>query len=530
MEHRIILCHLPEFVRWLDDENSDIQDAANEVLSDVDLTRLAGHIADQVARQHRDACALDLAKVSKAFLPLLITLRRLVLDQAVLSEDACSAVWQELGSGTMSAAAASLRRASVQVLGGVMYLEPRELATQVPRLLPWLDDGSSDVRVAATRCFGRLPPEVICKHADIVERQLHDSSGFARLAAIEAIIQLYPADAAVHAMSLIQRLDDEATAVGLAALKALSRLEPSELQKHEAAVSQKLGNGYTLLHLACEHGYVQAVQMLGTRHRRFMLHRATDKQETALHIASRKGYVEICQILVRLGALLQVKNISRQTPIELARSLKKNMVVNFLKAKEKGHAVQGGSGNIFSLAMSDSRPVTGVEWYTRKLGGVIGAMGAIHSFLVVTVGSRDVCEQNFDMYVIEKAAGVQSATHETSTNCQHGVYVFRWSDVVPVVERPPVHALDSSSIVAHEGKEELFLRSLWDIAVKLGPYDVASCNCHHAALAMFNACARDGAKVSSIPNASLSKGARLLRGAGINIGASDSTASLVVAR
>merc|ERR1711957_671028 len=66
------------------------------------------------------------------------------------------------------------------------------------------------------------------------------------------------------------------------------------------------------------------------------------------------------------------------------------------------------------------------------------------------------------------------------------------------------------------------MAQLREIAVELGPYDVATCNCHHCALAVFEAAA-EASSVPRIPNAWLVAGVKILRdSAGFDISASRS--------
>lgn len=103
-----------------------------------------------------------------------------------------------------------------------------------------------------------------------------------------------------------------------------------------------------------------------------------------------------------------------------------------------------------------------------------------------------------------------------------GVYVSHWLEVVGSLEDDPIYKLTSSDIRDDLGFL-LSMRSLYDIAAQLGPYDVALCNCHHAALAMYNACAKEHARVPRMPNHFLTWGAWALRAIGVDIARSDST-------
>ena len=62
------------------------------------------------------------------------------------------------------------------------------------------------------------------------------------------------------------------------------------------------------------------------------------------------------------------------------------------------------------------------------------------------------------------------------------------------------------------------MKSLHQIASeRLGPYNVATANCHHAALAVFNDCVVTAAQVTSLPNSELVAAARFLQIIGIDV-------------
>merc|ERR1712224_825477 len=199
-----------------------------------------------------------------------------------------------------------------------------------------------------------------------------------------------------------------------------------------------------------------------------------------------------CRMLVEAGALTKAKNRQNDTPADVARRNSHAAVVEFLEQRRSTiAAVHGGPGDAVLEALSDRRPVVRVEWYTIPLPGAVGLMGGLHSLLAITVGDD---ASSSHCYVIEKVA--------------EGVIVSHWSDVVPNIENEPVYSLDSSNIAARR----VCMRSLCDVVGKLGAYDVADSNCHHGAIAMYNACAAENAQIHQIPNQVLTLGARLLRG------------------
>merc|ERR1712032_409166 len=70
------------------------------------------------------------------------------------------------------------------------------------------------------------------------------------------------------------------------------------------------------------------------------------------------------------------------------------------------------------------------------------------------------------------------------------------------------------------------MRALRAIAVNLGEYNVATCNCHHAAMAVYNACAQESAKISRMPNQMLTWGAKIMSLLGLDAGDSSESAGL----
>ena len=64
---------------------------------------------------------------------------------------------------------------------------------------------------------------------------------------------------------------------------------------------------------------------------------------------------------------------------------------------------------------------------------------------------------------------------------------------------------------------EFNMQSLRRIAVALGDYDVATCNCHHTALVLYNSCAQARERVSRMPNEFLTCSARLFRLLGMKV-------------
>merc|ERR1712043_55157 len=127
-------------------------------------------------------------------------------------------------------------------------------------------------------------------------------------------------------------------------------------------------------------------------------------------------------------------------------------------------------------------------------------------------------------YVIEKASRARAEVSGDGDQFKNGVHVSHWVDVAPNVEHDALHTLKGSDVMNNTGKP-FCMRTLRELAVDLGEYEVSSCNCHHAAFIVYNACARESARVPRIPNYMLVYGAYLLRCAGLDIANSRSAAS-----
>mmetsp|Transcript_63 Transcript_63/g.172 ORF Transcript_63/g.172 Transcript_63/m.172 type:complete len:665 (-) Transcript_63:50-2044(-) len=276
----------------------------------------------------------------------------------------------------------------------------------------------------------------------------------------------------------------------------------------------------TFMNLASEHGCVEVVRSL-VRTQHILINSKNPWYETPLHVAAREGHLDVCQVLVGAGALLKAKNSRRCTPTEVAQYRGHEAVVNFLESRENMTTVRGGTGDALLEAMSETRPIKKVEWYKIALPGFAGKVGAYHSLLAVTVGTADESHS----YVIEKAALARSAGAEDAERAKNGVHVSHWLDVVPNVEHDPIYTLEAQSIMNNTSEDTLSLAALRRIAVDLGPYNVAACNCHHAALAVYNACAKPERRVPRIPNALLVLTCRFLQGVGVDVATSESAAS-----
>jgi hypothetical protein len=152
-----------------------------------------------------------------------------------------------------------------------------------------------------------------------------------------------------------------------------------------------------------------------------------------------------------------------------------------------GFADHSGSGNALAQAYADMRSIKGVVWYTRQLeDGIAGRVGILHSFLALFCSG----EQEPD-YVLEKA----NATKD------HGIFVSDWMEV-----KQGGKALSQYCALSRENvKDQIVMSQLIKMALKMGPYDVLKCNCHHTAMRVYNSCVSTPNMVMvNMPNSSWS--------------------------
>lgn len=182
--------------------------------------------------------------------------------------------------------------------------------------------------------------------------------------------------------------------------------------------------------------------------------------------------------------------------------------------------------------MEDPRPVVRVDWYTFKQPGFAGSVGILHSILAVMVQGGNAGMPH--TYVIEKAdlgPQVDLLHPDVRQRLKNGVHVSHWRDVAPNVEKDAIRTLRADQIEQGVGPDALRMRTLRELAVGLGPYNVATCNCHHAALAMYNRCAIPPAKVDGMPNSIYTIGAKVLTrlSSGVKVSRSVTTATPIFA-
>jgi hypothetical protein len=194
-------------------------------------------------------------------------------------------------------------------------------------------------------------------------------------------------------------------------------------------------------------------------------------------------------------------------------------VVDYFLSRQVIATVRCGSGDAVFEALQDERYVAKVEWFTVPLVGAAGWVGVMHSFLTVTVEDT----HSSHCYVIEKAAVSEKENEFCEERLKNGVHISHWADVAPSIHNDAMYTLGPVDILRFGGKT-MRMSHLRDVAIGLGPYEVATCNCHHMALAVYNACAKQEAQVTHMPNQVLSWLAGLLEAVGVDVGHSESAA------
>lgn len=390
----------------------------------------------------------------------------------------------------------SVRLAVLEALETLGKLETAWLARHAKAIAAALEDEDASIRLASVRALSNLEPKALSTLALEFVRRLKDEDRDIRLAAAEGLCNLDPPDLAERWAAVARRLDDEDEQVQMTALRAVVKLDKA-LDDGERAL---------LISCAAEDGYMKLVDFLVAHHRVTLLNTKNESSDTPLHLAAKGGHLGICQLLVRAGALTRVKNSQKLSPAEVAQSQGHADVFSFLDRWSTWASMRGGMGDALLNAQADSGPVIKVDWYTIALPGVVGSLGAVHSMLAITVGR---CEEFSHTYVMEKADTWDS----DSEQFKNGVHISHWVDVAPHVENDPIHSLSAAEIV--QAARPPCMRTLRDIAVLGGPYDVGTSNCHHMALDVYNACAKDGHRVPHIPNKTLVAAAGLIRSMGV---------------
>lgn len=431
------------------------------------------------------------------------------------------------------------RTAAIEALA---RLPPADLAPFATTLACCLQDPGRSVRLAALQALGQLQPEVLAKHTAEVAEQLLDLDWSVRAsvvltlgrflkerkvpACVEALagrlLDESPAVRSIAAHALCDAFRGASPGVGVAAA-ALTHLSEAKLVEAATEIAKAsppelavlvplvgLPHGETLLHCAARAGEVRLAQALASGQRAALEGRVgvqNDDGDSPLHLAARHGHAEVCRVLVAAGAPLPPRNDAGQTAADLAELGSHKLAAAALEARALAH--RGGSGDALRPALRDRRPVSSVKWHTIALPGLLGLAGALHSLLAITVGAAGDPQHT---YVLEKSSPPPGALGSAS----HGTTVSHWSDVAPLVDGKPLHSLTASSIRNNTGRCDLSMRALWNVAIALGPYDPGTCNCHHGALAVYNASACEAEQVPTIPNWLLTLGARLLTRVGVD--------------
>lgn len=379
----------------------------------------------------------------------------------------------------------------------------------VPVLLEQAGCDNAGVRDASAEVVRRLlsaqaPPKVV-------------------LRAIEEVGKASESLQTTYAREVLEGFAHESEAVRQEALRVLAQAGSGVLEGVSASVCEWVAHHLPEARLA--------TTLLITRRRfELMNSKLPMTGDLPLHVAAANGHLDLCEILIDAGSLLRAKNLKGQTPAAMALAKGHEDVHRFLLRKRNIETVRGGTGDAVEIALKDERPVVEVEWYNISIPGIAGKVGAFHSLLAITVAA-DTAEGGDSAphtYVIEKASDRRASSGESEgDHFLNGVYISHWLDVSSNVEDDPLHSLPQSDIVsALEFRQAMgvnfCMRSLRQIAVDLGPYNVGTANCHHAALAIYNACAKQSAQVLRIPNQLLTGVANFLGKAGVDVGKSES--------
>lgn len=518
--------HAPLVAECLDDEPEE-RAVALEVLGGLRPATL-GTYATAVAERLQDPSP----QVIEA---ALLTLGKLEAETLALHAAALARFLQDGRS--------RLREAALQALGG---LQAAQLAQHAEALSASLDHDSPAVRKAALTALGKLEVDALDEHLDAVTSRLRDADVAVRTAALSVLAGLPPEQLERHVVSVSASLEDRDRSVRRSALRALGRLGAEALTQHAAAVAVKLNDkdqevcaiakellgrmdpakiaevlgremradpkvGVPVLHALETDGFPVATLPR-------LIHLKFQYGRTLLHLAAEQGLPELCKELIITGALIAAKDARGATPAHLAKLAHHAELESLLAGMMRVTATRGGTGNAFRVAQDDTRFVVQIEWYTLPLSGIAGELlGCVHSLLAVTV--EDPSGASRHTYVIEKAAGSPSGLADGDADpFENGVYVSHWTDVQPQIEKAPIHRLLAEDVSC----KDFLVRSLREVVVEMGPYNVASCSCHHAAQAAFNFCARPGAHVAHIPNRRLTFAARALSAIGVNVAESES--------
>jgi len=524
----------------IDDNDTDARLAAVDVLGQLSQEVLTEHIGTLCRRVQDERPAVRRAAIS-AFSRL---------DPEILGEHA-DVIVQRLEDWDDR-----VRRLATDLIG---KMQPIVFLMQAEAIVHKLEHRDREVRFAAINVLCRLDAAVLNKQAPSIARSAAHHDWEVRLAAVNLLGRLDPTILVCYASAIARRLEDQKPAVRRAAVDVLGRLDPKALEQHTQAIANQLASqdetvrdtvlqllcrmaessspstidslikilsltdrdattphGETLLHQACRRGNVALVGCLLGRFHAENLHAQDNDGNTPLHLAAQEGHLGVCKALVRTGALFNFENSDEATPAALAWKSDHVHVYHFLEGLNRNMAIRGGSGDAVEAAMLDWRPVTKVDWYTFALPGVIGGIGAKHSLLAITVSSP---EAHSHIYVMEKASLALEDGEVEPEEFMNGVFISHWEDIALYVPDLPIHTLDSSQIASTRIPGGITMSKLREVSVDLGPYNLVNCNCHHAAMEIYNICAKEEFRVTIMPNHLLMTGVRLLTMGGVDVAA-----------
>lgn len=429
----------------------------------------------------------------------------------VLADLETSALLPHLGAGLAALAdrCPDTRSAALALLQKVVPIRFAPHAADVASLL---QGGDAEVSLWALRVLERFLPVNVEPYGELLLAALRNEDQRLSSAALALLKRMRPAALGPHADVVAAIVLEGEGRKRLAAFQVLVRLNADDLEWHAAATLSAFKAWSVEDRTACLATFEGLpISLLG----RWAHSTATDGS-TLLHLAAEDGRRELCRKLVDQNSCVAAKNNKGRTALDVARRQKHVELAKFLEqsSRRRLSMVRSGQGDAYFVSQKDNRSISQVEWYTLEMPGLAGRLGLKHSFIAVTVGDPQAGPGQTWTYVFEKAQR-ESARDASCSQYENGVHISHWHDVARVVKGNALHRLTQSDLVNNTGKPELCLRSLRDVSVELGPYDLATCNCHHAALAIYNACAKESARISRIPNralVSVTKGLKLYLG------------------
>mmetsp|Transcript_34492 Transcript_34492/g.77323 ORF Transcript_34492/g.77323 Transcript_34492/m.77323 type:complete len:565 (+) Transcript_34492:97-1791(+) len=379
-----------------------------------------------------------------------------------------------------------------------------------------------DFRVSqvVTALLLRAPASVLEANSELLVRAWLEKEGPIGHLAWKLISKMEPEHLAKEVPLLVRGLQQSRAAIVQRSLE-VCRLLPAEFHSNLCmAVFRCVWHAESRVRSQAEDYFANlpAAELGKTLH----MKGGVEKRATLLHMAASDGHLALCTRLVEQGAMVRVPDGSGRTPSELALLHRHIAVFNFLVRSEIKADLSAGLESAALSALCDERAVVKAEWYTLSLPGFLGQAGALHSLVAVTV--EDDSGQLPATYTLEKAAYTGGGTcfdTDSSEWIHHGVVISRWEDVACYLEKAgrPFRSLEKAGIAKSRGDTSMF--HLWSLAVLMGPYDVGTCNCHHAAMLIYNACARESLQVRRMPNELLTSVVKVLQAIGFSFGADE---------